>query len=68
MGTVGEGEGETNWEIRFDINTLPCVKKIAIGNLLYNTGRSAQCSVMTRGGMGGWKGGPRGRRYRYTYS
>ena len=22
----GEGEGGTNWEIGFDINTLPCVK------------------------------------------
>ena len=22
----GEREGGTNWEIRFDINTLPCVK------------------------------------------
>ena len=22
----GEGEGGMNWEIRFDINTLPCVK------------------------------------------
>ena len=21
-----------NWEIRFDINTLPCVKEIASGN------------------------------------
>ena len=25
-GHGGEGEGGTNWEIRFDINTLPCVK------------------------------------------
>ena len=24
--TVGEGEGGTNWEIRIDIYTLPCVK------------------------------------------
>ena len=23
---MGEGEGGTNWEIKFDINTLPCVK------------------------------------------
>ena len=29
MDTVGEGERGMNWEIRFDINTLPCVKKIA---------------------------------------
>ena len=44
---IREGEGGTNWEIRFDINTLSCVKKIAGGNVLYSTGSSAQCSVMT---------------------
>ena len=35
-------------------NTLPCVKQIASGSLLYSTGSSAQCSVMTqmRGGCG----------------
>ena len=27
--------------------TLPCVKQIASGRLLYSTGNSAQCSVMT---------------------
>ena len=26
VDTVGEGEGGMNWEIRVDINTLPCVK------------------------------------------
>ena len=26
---AGEGEGGVNWEIRFDINTLPRVKQIA---------------------------------------
>ena len=36
-----EGEGEMNWEIRFDINTLPCIKEIANGNLQYNTGSSS---------------------------
>ena len=51
MDTVGEGEGGTNREIRFDINTLPCVKWIASGNLLYSTGSSAWCSVTTQ--MGG---------------
>ena len=40
-----------------EIYTLPCVKEIAIGKLLYNTERSAQSSVMTyRGEMGGWNG------------
>ena len=46
-GHGGKGEGGTNWEIRFEINTLPCVKQMASGNLLYSTGSSAQCSVMT---------------------
>ena len=54
MDTVGEGEGGLNWEIRFDINTLPCVKEIASGNVLYSTGSSAQCSVTTQ--MGGMQG------------
>ena len=36
-----------NWEIRIDIDTLPCVKQIANGILLYSTGKSAWCSVMT---------------------
>ena len=31
MDTVGQGEGGRNWEIRFDINTLPYVKQIAMG-------------------------------------
>ena len=26
VGIAGEGEREMNWEIRFEINTLPCVK------------------------------------------
>ena len=69
MDTLGEGEGGTNWEIRFDIITLPRVKQIASGNLLYSTGSSARCSVVTEmGGVEGWwEGGPRGRGYMYTY-
>ena len=47
VDTVGEGVGGMNWEIRIDILTLPCVKQIASGNLLYSTGSSAWCSVMT---------------------
>jgi len=46
-----------NWEIRIDIYTLPCVKQTASGTLLYSTGSSAQCSVMTeRSGIGGEQG------------
>ena len=36
-----------NWEISIDIYTLSCVKQIASGNLLYSTGSSAGCSVVT---------------------
>ena len=43
-----EGEGaEMIWKDGIDICTLPCVKQITIGNLLYNTGSPAPCSVMT---------------------
>ena len=50
--------------------------KIAIGNLLYSAGNSAQCSVMTyMEGMGrgwGWEGNSSGRGdiyiYTHTYS
>ena len=38
VGTVGEGKCGINREIRIDIYTLPCVKQIASGNLLYSTG------------------------------
>ena len=47
MDTGEEGEGKTTWEIVIDAYTLPHVKEIADGNLLYNTGNSAQGSVMT---------------------
>ena len=45
MQKLGEGEGEMNWEIRIDVYTLPCVKQIASGNLLYSLRSSAWCSV-----------------------
>ena len=38
-------------------------RQIASGSLLYSTGSSAQCSVVTSGAEGtgmGWEGGPRG--------
>ena len=34
MNTANEGEDGTDWEIRIDIYTLPCVKQRASGNLL----------------------------------
>ena len=42
-----EGDGGTNWEIRIDIYTLPCVKLRASRTMLYSTRSSARCSVMT---------------------
>ena len=44
----GHGQGvrerEVNWEIRFDINVLPCVRQIASGKLLQSKG--AQLSAL----------------------
>ena len=34
VDTGWEGEGGTNWDIRIDIYTLPCVKQIASGNIV----------------------------------
>ena len=51
-GHGGGGEGGSNWEIRIDIHTLTFIKQIASGKLLYGTGSSGCCSVMTqRGGI-----------------
>ena len=44
-GHRGGKEGGMNWKMRMDIYTLPCIKQVASGNLLYNTGSSARCSV-----------------------
>ena len=41
---VGSG---MNREPGIDVFALPCAKQIASGNLLYSTGGSAQCSVVT---------------------
>ena len=42
-----------NWKIRVDVYTLPWVKQTASWKLLYSSGGSAWCSVMTwRSGMG----------------
>ena len=49
-GLVDTGWGRREWgELGegIDIYTLPCVKQIASGKLLYNTRRSACCSVLT---------------------
>ena len=52
--TQRDGEDEMNWESSVDVHTLPRVKEIASGKLLYSTGSSAQCCVMTL--LGGIRG------------
>ena len=47
MDTKGERENGMNWEIRTDIYTLLGIKQITNENLLYSTGSSTQCSVVT---------------------
>ena len=48
-----EEEGGTDWESSIETYTLQYVKQIANGKLLYNTGASAQCSVITKRGETG---------------
>ena len=58
-----------NIESIIDIHTLPCITKIATGNMAHGTENSAQCYVMTKAdGMGRWEGGSRGKEYVYTYN
>ena len=47
MYTNREEGGGMNWEMRIDIYTLLCIKQITNENLLYSTGNSPQCSVVT---------------------
>ena len=46
MGREGR-EGSKNWDSSIGIYTIPCVKEIAGGNLLYSIGSSAWRSVVT---------------------
>ena len=43
----GKGEDGMNWEIGIDIYTPLRIKQITNENLLYSTGNSTQCSVIT---------------------
>ena len=47
VDTAVEGEGGTNQERSIDTCAVPNGKQIANGKLLYNTGSSAQPSLMT---------------------
>ena len=40
-------EGGMNWEIGVDIYTLLCIEWITNGSLLYSSGDSTQCSLVT---------------------
>ena len=57
MDIVRKGEDGTNWESDIDMYTIPCVKQIASGKLLYSPGSSALCDDLE-----GWGGGV-GERY-----
>ena len=57
-----------NWETGIDVCAPPFVKQIASGNVLYSTGSSAWCSVVTSmGGMGVGVGGRSKREGIYVY-
>ena len=67
MQTQGEGEGETNWELRIDIYKLPRVKEKASENLLQ------KFSLVLGDDLGGemgveWEGDATGRGCMSTYS
>ena len=50
---VEEGEGETNWESSIGTYTLPYVKQLASGNLLYDTGSP---NLVLCDNLEGWDG------------
>ena len=63
VDTVGEEEGEMTRESSIDICTPPCVKLIANGKMLYNTGSSASvmlCDDLDVWDRSQWEGGSRG--------
>ena len=68
---MAEGEGGMNWEIRFDINTLPCVKQIPNGDLRCSTRElsSVICDDLDiwDWGWGGKNEVQKGGIYIYTY-
>ena len=56
-----------NWEIGIDIYTLPCVKQIASGNLLYGAGRSASVLCDDLDGLDEGEGGRSKKKGIYVY-
>ena len=47
LDPAGEAEGGVNGEGSMETYTLPYIKLVASGNLLWDTGSSTQCSVTT---------------------
>ena len=66
--TFGHGGGRKKEIVTWKV-TLPYVKHIANGNLLYDSENSNQDSVTTRvvGWGGRWEGSSRGKGHMYTY-
>ena len=64
VDTAGEGEGGTNGETSMETYTLPYVKYIASGNLLYDAGRS---NPTEKGGRGWEAGGSYKKEGSYLY-
>ena len=62
MGGGEEGEGEMNGESSKEAYTLPYVKQIANGNLLYESGNSNQGSITIQMGEKGQEVGGRFKR------
>ena len=52
----------TNWETGTNTHTLRCIKQTVTENLLYSTGNSTWCSVVTY-----WEANPRKKRHMYTH-
>ena len=46
----GRGGGKA-WEVGTDMYTLLCIKHVTSENVPHHTGNSAQCSVVTNGGV-----------------
>ena len=66
-GPAGEGEGGTNSKSSTETYTLPCVKQIASGKLLYNTRELNQVLYNNLEGKDGVGGGSPGRKHMLTY-
>ena len=64
---VQNGEDGANEESNMETYTLPYLKQITSGNLLYDSGNSNRGSVTIQRGGVGWDGGSGGRRHMYTY-